>query len=64
MGISLKIGTFTPNKLVNTTLASYYSRNFDFLVLQTAHFDKSIILPFLVVTLLDFYFLYFFYTLN
>ena len=58
MGIPLKINTFTtPNKLLNTPLASCSLRNFNFLLLHTAHFDKRIILPFLVFTT-------YFYTLN
>ena len=37
---------------------------FRILLLHTAHFDKRIILPFESLQLLDFYFLYFFYTSN
>ena len=42
MGISLKIGTFTPVKLLNNPLASCSFRNFHFLLLHTPYFDKSI----------------------
>ena len=52
MEMSLKIGTFTPPKLLNISLASCSLRNFDFLLLHTAHFGKRIILPFLVLTTL------------
>ena len=48
----------------NNPLASWSIKNFDFLLLYTEHFDKSIISPFLVLTKLDFYFLYFFYLSN
>ena len=54
MGISLKIGTFTAKKLLSTPLASYCLRNFDSFLLYTAHFDKSILLPFLVLTTVGF----------
>ena len=48
----------------NNPLASWSIKNFNFLLLYTEHFDKSIISPFLVLTKLDFYFLYFFYLSN
>ena len=46
MGKSLRIGTFIPANLLNNPLASSSLINFDFLLSHTAHFDKSIILPF------------------
>ena len=42
----LLIGVFIP-KLLNNPLASSSLINFDFLLPHTAHFDKSIIHPFL-----------------
>ena len=49
----------------NNPLASWSLKTFDFLLLYSIeHFDKSIIFPFLVLTKLDFYFLYFFYISN
>ena len=54
MGKSLRIGTFIPVNLFNNTLSSCSLRNFDFLLLHTAHFDKSIILPFLVLKTFEF----------
>ena len=54
MEIPPKIGTFIPNKVLNTSLVSWSLRNFDFLLLKTAHFNKSIILPFLVLTTFGF----------
>ena len=39
---------FTPVKLINNSLALCSLRNFDFSLLNTEHFDKNIILPFLV----------------
>ena len=64
MGISLKIGTFTPSKLLNTFLASYSLRKFDFLLLHNEYLDKSIFFfPFLVFKtfgfLLSVFFLHF-----
>ena len=41
-------------KLLNTLLATYSLRNFDFLLLHTAYFDNSIIFPFLVLTAFEF----------
>ena len=38
-----KIGSFVPSKLLNNPLASCSLINFDFLLLHTAYFDKSII---------------------
>ena len=55
MSKSPKIGTFIPFKLLNNPVSSL--RNFNFLLLHTEHFDKSIIVPFLVLTNLRFYFL-------
>ena len=50
-------------KLLNNPLASCSLSNFDFLLLHTKHFDKSIILHFLVLATLGFllsvFFLYF-----
>ena len=54
MGKSLRIGTFIPVKLLNNPLASCYLRNFDFLLLHTEHFDRSIILPYLVLNTFGF----------
>ena len=61
MGKSLKIGTFIPVSLLNNPLVSCSLINFDILQLHTAHFDKSIILPFLVFTTfkLSYFFLHF-----
>ena len=53
-GILLK-GALIP-KLRNYPLASCSLVNFDFLLSHTAHFDKSIILPFFVVANLGFLF--------
>ena len=63
MGKSLRIGIFTPAKLLNNALASCSLINFNFLLLHDAHFDKRIILPFLVFKNFAFL-LYFFYTSN
>ena len=50
-------------KLLNNSLASCPLKKFDFLLWHTAHFDKSIILPFLLFTtfvfLLSLFFLHF-----
>ena len=63
MGKSLKICTFIPVKLLNIPLDCCSLVNFDFLLLHTAHFDKSIILlPFLVFTTFGFLLSVFFYT--
>ena len=59
MGISLKISTLIP-KLHNDSLASCSLINFDFLLLHTAPFDKSIVFPFLVLTTSGFLFSVFF----
>ena len=48
-GKSLEIDVFTTVKLLNT-LASCSLRNFNFLQLQTKHFNKSIILLFIFFT--------------
>ena len=48
IGNSLRIGTFIPVNFHNDPLASFSLTNFDFLQLHTAHFNKSIVLPFLV----------------
>ena len=60
----LKNGTIPPNKLLNNTLASCSLRNFDFLILHTEDFNKSIILPFFVFKTSGFLLCVFFYTLN
>ena len=41
-------------KLLSNPLAYCSLRNFDFLLLHTKHFDKSIILPFFVLTTFGF----------
>ena len=48
------MGIFTPVKLLKNFLASCSLRNVDFFLLHTEHFDKSIILPFLVFTIFGF----------
>ena len=45
---------FTPVKLLSNHLASGSLRNFTFLILHTAHSEKSIILSFLVPTIFEF----------
>ena len=50
MSKSIRIGIFISVKLLNHILADYSSRNFDFLILHTEHFDKAIIFPFSVLT--------------
>ena len=50
MGKSLRISTFIPVKLLNNPVTSFYLKNFDFLLFHAEHFEKSIILPFLVFT--------------
>ena len=50
MGESLNIGTLIPVSLPNNLLASCSLVNFNFLLLQTIHFNKSIIITFLVFT--------------
>ena len=52
MSKSPKIGTFIPFKLLNNPVSSL--RNFNFLLLHTEQFDKSIVVPFLVLTNLRF----------
>ena len=47
-------------QLSHNHLASCSLRNFEFLLLHTAHFDKSIIVPFLVFATLGFLFPLFF----
>ena len=63
MSKSLRIGIFIPVNLLNNPLASCSLIKFDFLLLHTAHFDTSIILPFLVFKtfgfLLSVFFLHF-----
>ena len=63
MGKSLRIGNFIPVKLFNNRLAPCGFINFNFLLSRTAHFDKSIILPFSVLKtfafLLSVFFLHF-----
>ena len=60
-GISLK-SVLIP-KLLNNTLALCSLINFDFLLSHIAHFEKSIVLPFFVLTtfrfLLSVFFLHF-----
>ena len=53
MGISLKIRTFTPIKLLSNPLTSCSIKNFDFLLLHTKKFEY-IILRFLVLTTFGF----------
>ena len=60
MGKSLRNGIFTYVELLNNPLAYCSLRNFDFLLLYTEHFDKSIILPFLVLASFEFLFSVFF----
>ena len=50
MGKSLRNRIFTSVKLLIHPLASCSFKDFDFLLLHTAHFEKSIILPFSVHT--------------
>ena len=57
----LKNGTIPPNKVLNNPLAPCSLRNFDFLILHTEHFNKSIILVFKTS---GFLLCVFFYTLN
>ena len=64
MGKSLKTGSFTPVKLINNPLAACSLRNFNFLLLHTEHFDKSIIIPFLVPTTFGFLLSVFFLNLR
>ena len=59
MGKSLRISTFIPVKLLNNPVTSCYLKNFDFLLFHAEHFEKSIILPFLVFTTLGGLFLIF-----
>ena len=54
MGKSLRDGIYAPVKLRNNFLASCFLRKFDFWLLHTAYFDKSIILPFLIITTLGY----------
>ena len=62
-GILLK-GVFIP-KLLNNLLTSCSLINFNFLLSHTLHFDKSIILPFLVYATFEFLLsVFFFYALN
>ena len=63
MGNLLRTGIFHP-KLLNNLLASSSLINIDFLLPQTALFDKSIILPLFVITSFGFSLSVFFYTLN
>ena len=51
-------------KLLNNPLASCCLINVDFVQSNTAHFDKSIILPVFVLATFGFYFKYFFCTSN
>ena len=45
------------SKLLNIPFASCSFKNLDFLLLQTAHFDDNIVLPFLFLILLNLHFL-------
>ena len=56
MGKSHRISIITSAKLLNIPLASCRLKHFDFLLLHTAHIDKSIILPFLVLATFGFLF--------
>ena len=56
----LKVSLFLIPKLLNNPLAFFPLINFDFVLLHTAHFDKSIIFRFLSLKRMVFYFLYFF----
>ena len=56
MSKSFRIGFFFPVKLHNNPLVSCSLRNFHFLLLRTKHFDKNIILPFLVFKIFGFLF--------
>ena len=47
MGISLKIDTFAPTKLLNKPLVYFSLINFDFLLIHTPQLVRSIILQFL-----------------
>ena len=61
MSKSLRIGTFTPVKLLNNPLTSCSLRNFNFLLADSEHFDKRIIRLFLLLTfgfLFSLFFLY------
>ena len=64
MGKSLRIGIFTSAKLLDNPLASSSFRNFIFLLLQIAHFDKTIINLFVVLKGFGFLLSVFFYTSN
>ena len=63
MGKSLRIGNFIPVKLLNNRLTPCVFINFNFLLSRTAHFDKSIILPFFALAafgfLLSIFFIHF-----
>ena len=48
MDKSLRLGAFIPTKLFHNHLASLSLRNINVLLLHTSHFDKSIILLFLL----------------
>ena len=54
MSKSLRISISIPAKLLNNPLASCSLRNFDFLLLHTENFVKSIILLFSVFTTFGF----------
>ena len=54
MGKSFRTGNLIPVNLLINPLASCFLINFNFLLSHTAHFDKSIILPFLVFTAFEF----------
>ena len=64
MDKSLRTGIFTPVKLLNNLSASCSLRNLYILLFYTEHFDKSYILPFLVLKtsgfLVSVFFLHFF----
>ena len=62
MGESPKIGTLIPVNFLNNILASCSLINFD--LLHNAHFDKNIILPFLVFKTFQFLLFVFFLDLK
>ena len=57
---SLRIGSLIRVNLLNNPLASCFLINFDFLSSSTTHFDKTTILPFLVLATFGFLFFVFF----
>ena len=59
----LRISIFTPVKLLNNPLASYFLRNVDFLLIHTAHFDKRIVFSLDYITLFKITLFYIYFTL-